>query len=48
MKIELDSQKAAKEAKKIAQKEEDRQYDEAQKAHLKLLEEREREKQRAI
>jgi hypothetical protein len=27
MKIELDSQKAAKEAKKLAQIEEDRQYD---------------------
>ena len=46
MKIELDSQKAAKEAKKLAQIEEDRQYDVAQKAHLKMLEEREQEKQR--
>ena len=40
MKIELDSQKAAKLEKKKALEEEDKQYDLAQKAHLKLLEER--------
>ena len=48
MKIELDSQKAAKLEKKKALEEEDKQYDLAQKAHLKLLEEREQEKNRAI
>ena len=48
MKIELDSQKAAKEQKRLAKIEEDRAYDKAQAAHLKLLEEREQEKQRVI
>jgi hypothetical protein len=48
MKIELDSQAAAKKQKKMELKEEDKAYDEAQKAHLLLLEEREQEKQRQI
>ena len=48
MVIELDTQKQAKEQKKLALIEEDKQYDVAQKAHLKLLDERELEKNRAI
>lgn len=48
MKKELDQQAQVKIQKKLALKEEDRQYDEAQKAHLKLLEEREKEKQRLL
>ena len=40
MKIELDGQSKAKVLKKMALKVEDQQYDEAQKQHLKLLEER--------
>ena len=48
MKKELDQQAQVKIQKKLALQEEDRQYDEAQKAHLKLLEEREKEKQRLL
>ena len=48
MKIELDGQSKAKQVKKMALKAEDQQYDEAQKQHLILLEEREQEKNRAI
>ena len=47
MKEELAKQKEAKLAKKQALAEEDRQYDIAQKEHLKLLDEREKEKERA-
>lgn len=46
MKEELDQQIAKKKEKKQVQIQEDRQYDAMQDAHLKLLDQKEKEKQK--